>query len=280
VELDVFPWLRHFGSQAYARRKKQPHVRQQLWDYLKREVRNDEDDSLVRLWLKLKETEPSVQDLNIQMTFSTMIVAGTSTTTNSFYMFLSILCQHPHLQAKLQAEVDAVVGMDRYVTLEDKIKMPFTQATVFELLRYTTVVPLGIPHACTTDTSIGGKRIPQGTQVLLNLWALHHDESFWKNSFQFRPERFLDAEGEVVSASHENRRRLMPFGAGPRVCVGEVLALGRLFLIIATMAQVFDIEQGDMTASCDPRDYRHGLVLHSDDFEIKVKSRNDSLFYG
>ncbi|ELT91469.1 hypothetical protein CAPTEDRAFT_37977, partial [Capitella teleta] len=67
---------------------------------------------------------------------------------------------------------------------------------------------------------------------------MHLEEDFLGDPHAFRPERFLDDAGNVVSASHENRKHLMPFGAGTRVCVGEILGIGRLFLLLATVAQL------------------------------------------
>ena len=104
--------------------------------------------------------------------------------------------------------------------------------------------------------------------MIFNLWNLHHDEDFWGDPYTFRPDRFLDDDGQLLSASHENRRHLMPFGAGMRVCMGEILAISRIFLIVATIAQIFEAEQGDLKSSCDPRDY-------PEDYEILLNVRND-----
>lgn len=285
VELDTFPWLRFFGNSTFKKLEHQRLTRDKLWKLVKDQVMEDfrqgdknQAEGLAHVWFKLIEEEPLVEELNAKMSFSNLIIAGTSTTSNSFYMFLNILSQHPDLQSKLQKEVDSAVGPNRCVSLDDKSRMPLTHATVLEILRYTTVVPLGIPHASLTTTSISGLSIPPGVQVLNNLWALHHDDKFWEAPYEFKPERFLDADGDVVSASHPNRKHLMPFGAGPRVCVGEVLAIGRIFLLVATTSQVFNVDQGPVEVSCDARDYGHGLVLTSEDFEIKVNSRNDSLY--
>ena len=157
--------------------------------------------------------------------------------------------------------------------------MPYTQATVLELLRFSSIVPLGIPHTAMCDTTVKGYTIPAGTEVMANLWELHHDEKFWDKPFEFCPERYLDPSGDLVDASHENRRHTMPFGAGPRVCVGEVLARTRLFMFIATTAQMFEIKlAGSADVSCDPRDYEHGGVLSPKDYEIQAVCRNNTLF--
>jgi cytochrome P450 len=114
--------------------------------------------------------------------------------------------------------------------------------------------------------------------VVTNLWALHHDEDFWGDPFTFRPSRFLDVSGDVVPASDDMRRHLMAFGAGPRVCVGELLALGRLFLLVASMAQVFEVLPGKVASSCDPMTFAGGFVLAPRDYEITLKQRNEQLY--
>ncbi len=89
----------------------------------------------------------------------------------------------------------------------------------------------GTTHSPVRDTAIPGYGvIPKGTIMMINTWALHHDESFWKDPEAIRPERFLDEEGQLLPPDHPNRKHVLPFGAGPRVCLGEVFARTRLFL--------------------------------------------------
>jgi cytochrome P450 len=124
--------------------------------------------------------------------------AGTATTSNSTYVFLNIISQHPEVQKKLQQEVDEVVGPARTVHLADKDAMPYTHATMLELLRYASVAPF--THYGVHDVDIGGYTIPAGTTVMINLFALLHDEKLWVKPYEFMPERFLDESGQVVSA--------------------------------------------------------------------------------
>jgi cytochrome P450 len=254
-------------------------VHDELWEIVKREVLENEEEGntgLVGALFDLHHSERSVVDEDdIKMTFIDIVIAGTGTTSIVFFAFFNILVHYPDVQAKLQEEVDRVVGSERQVLIGDRNSMPYTQAMVLELLRYITPVSLGIPHSTLENASVCGFSVPAGTQVLANLWALHHDEAFWGDPYAFRPERFLDDDGDLVSASHEKCRHFMPFGAGVRVCLGEVLALSRIFLIISTMAQVFDVHPGKLRSSCDPRTYLPGAVLYPPDFEVMLKNRNE-----
>lgn len=289
VELDIFPWLRYFGNSTFKTLLELVKKQDRLWDLIKKDAQASSVDGLgvcnglvgdlfrehyLRSKESLDASDVKLEELHLKLTTIDMIAAGTSTTSNSVYSFFNILIHHPKVQAKLRAEVDRIVGPGRHVSLDDRKDMPYTQATIYELLRYTSLVPFGLPHVTLTETSICGKPVPAGVQVLLNLWALHHDEDFWDAPYEFCPERFLDDDGQLVSASHDNRRHLMSFGAGPRVCIGEILALGRLFLLIASVVQKFEMKQGLKKASCDAKDYKHGLVLTSDDYEVVLQMRS------
>ncbi len=95
-----------------------------------------------------------------------------------------------------------------------------------------------MPHIAKEDTELTGYGfIPKGTIVMINTWALHHDESFWDEPYTFRPGRFLDEAGNLLPTDHPNRKRLLPYGAGPRVCLGETFAMDCLFHWTAAVVQ-------------------------------------------
>ena len=280
-ELDIFPWLRFFGNETYKVLVKTCEVKTQIWKLIKKTVAKnvlvgEEDLRLVTALQKLVDEDASLTEATVQcVSIIDAAFAGTTTTSNSIYIYLNIISQHPEIQRRLHDEVDAVVGPDRNISLEDKEALSYHHATMLELLRYTSVAPLAVPHTAEAEVEICGHTIPPGVTVLMNLYGMHHDENFWERPNDFIPERFLDESGQVVSASHPNRRHLMPFSAGPRVCVGEVLAKSRLFLIIASLSQKFHIRPGNVTTSCDPRDFNPGLILSSGSFEIFADDRGN-----
>ncbi|WAR13118.1 CP17A-like protein [Mya arenaria] len=100
-------------------------------------------------------------------------------------------------------------------------------------MRIATVAPTGAWHETLCDTSIGSYKIPKGTPVIINHWALHHDPDAWDEVEKFKPERYLDEHGKLGPKP----KSWLPFGAGKRVCLGEFVAKPELHLIFASLLQ-------------------------------------------
>lgn len=175
-------------------------------------------------------------------TLQSIIVAGFFTTSSSMYNFLALLLNRKDVEKKILEEVEKVVGFSRLPSLKDKEDMPYSEACILEILRYTSVVPFAVPHECDRDMELDGYKIKKGSQVWVNLWDLHHDENVWGDPWEFRPERFLNEEGKLLEAGHYLRRHLLPFGAGRRICLAKQMAKNRLFLFITSLIQNFQME--------------------------------------
>ncbi|XP_061626767.1 cytochrome P450 2U1 [Phyllopteryx taeniolatus] len=196
-----------------------------------------------------------------------LFIAGTDTTTNSLLWIILYMVVHPHVQDKVQAEVDEVVGRGRVPSLTDRGRLPFTEATIMEVQRLTAVVPLGIPHMASKTTDFRGFTIPQGTVLLPNLWSVHRDPAAWEQPDSFRPERFLDDEGKLA-----RKECFMPFGIGRRVCMGEQLAKMELFLMVTGLLQAFTFRL-PAGASPPPMHGRFGLTLAPCPFVVCASPR-------
>lgn len=230
---------------------------------------------LQKLASNKRYAEFTLTESTFKETFTNLILAGTDTTTTALTCLLLILLHQPEVQKQMHAEIDHVIGCTREPTLSDRGSMPYTEACLLETLRYISHVPLAVPHATTCDTLVCGKRVPKDTTVYINLWALHHDENLWHEPWKFDPQRFLDPDGHLLPAHHECRRRLMVFGAGRRVCLGEALAKNRLFLFATSLLQKFQFVQADniRKVELDPRKFSLGIVLHPEKFQIKAVHR-------
>ena len=192
-----------------------------------------------------------------------IFVGGTDTTYSSLVNSFALLLKYPECKKKIMAEVDTIVGKSRPPSLEDRRYMPYTEAFILEVQRYTSELPLGLPHMCQKDVVFEGYNIKKGSVVFPNLWFIHHDENIWHDPWNFRPERFLDVTGELLPVDHELRQACIPFSIGRRACPGALLAMTRTFLYLTRIVQEFDIEppSSGHIPNVDPRCFYPGLII-------------------
>ncbi|CAA7400092.1 unnamed protein product [Spirodela intermedia] len=150
-----------------------------------------------------------------------MITAGMDTTVISVEWAMAEVIRNPRVQAKAQEELDRVVGKERVLSETDFPNLPYLQWVAKEALRLHPPTPLMLPHKAATAVKLGGYDIPKGSNVLVNVWAIARDPAVWKDPLVFRPERF--SEEDVDAKGHDFR--LLPFGAGRRVCPGAQLGI-------------------------------------------------------
>ncbi|XP_071508807.1 cytochrome P450 2U1-like [Diadema antillarum] len=160
-----------------------------------------------------------------------LFLAGTDTISLTLSWAIKYLAVHTDVQQKVHDEIKKIVG-DQQVSMSHRGQLPYTEATVLEIQRLASVAPI-VPRMTVKDTSAGGQNIPEGTEVLLNLWSLHRDPDVWTDPDKFNPERFLEDDGTVV----KQPKNFLPFSAGKRVCMGEQLAKMELFLFFTTIMQ-------------------------------------------
>jgi cytochrome P450 len=173
---------------------------------------------------------------------SNLIGGGVDTTSSTMLSFILAMAYFPDVQKKLQEELDTVMGRDRSPTWEDVDKnLPYLVATVKEVLRWRTVTILaGIPHANTVDFEYRGYKIPAGTNITGNMWAIHRNSRDFPDPDVVRPERFLHG----LENPYPNQRGSNPFGWGRRQCSGQPLAEQGLYYSLARIAWAFNIQPG------------------------------------
>lgn len=160
----------------------------------------------------------------------TIFMAGHETTSLALTWTWYLLSEHPAAEAKLHAELRKVLG-GRLPRYEDLAKLPYARMVIEESMRlYPPAHTLS--RAAVADDEVLGKRIPKGAQILIVPWLLHRNPRLWENAERFEPERFAP---ERVAARH--RFAYIPFGAGPRICIGAAFAMAEAMLILATAAQ-------------------------------------------
>lgn len=174
------------------------------------------------------------------------------------------------MQIRLQQEVDKVVDRNRLPSIEDQMQLPYVMAFIYEVMRFTSFIPLTIPHSTTTDTSIMGYTIPKNTVVFINQWSVNHDPTLWSNPETFDPERFLDENGTL---NKDLTSKVLIFSLGKRRCIGEELSKLQLFLFMALMVHQCHISMDP--ASPPKLGYNYGLTLKPHKYSVAVTLRED-----
>uniref|UniRef100_A0A0E0EW69 Cytochrome P450 n=1 Tax=Oryza meridionalis TaxID=40149 RepID=A0A0E0EW69_9ORYZ len=145
------------------------------------------------------------------------------------------LLQNPKSMIKLQEELKGLLGTKTYVAESDISQLPYLQAVIKETLRFHPTVPIAFNKAEAT-VEIQGYKIPQGTTVYVNIWAICRRGKIWEDPDKFMPERFLGRDINFQGTNFE----FIPFGAGRRICLGMPLAERMLHLMLASLLHRFE----------------------------------------
>jgi cytochrome P450 len=160
----------------------------------------------------------------------TIFMAGHETTSQALSWTFYLLSQNSTAEAKLHDELTAVLA-GRTPRYDDLAKLPYTRMVIEESMRlYPPAHTFG--RQPIADDEVLGHRIPAGSEVLIMPWLLHRKPSLWENPDRFDPERFAPER-----AAARPRFAYIPFGAGPRICIGAAFAMAEAMLILATIAQ-------------------------------------------
>ncbi len=275
VILDIFPPLIHFPIPACRRLKKYRKLQLECWEKIVAMQSEAKVESLTQVLLECSsggkpdtdvKSVLQITERQAAMSSLDLIFGGTTTSSRALYFIFNVMAFRQDIQDAVYAEIRKVLaGKKREVTVADREQMPYLRATILECLRVFPPLPYGaMPHVTINDTTIPDYGvIPKGTGLMINMWALHHDESFWEDPAVIRPERFLDPDGELLPPDHPNRKHMLPFGAGPRVCLGEVFARTRIFLWAAAVVNRFKFKPapGSDEQWMDPNAHLDNIVL-------------------
>uniref|UniRef100_A0A8D1TJ99 unspecific monooxygenase n=1 Tax=Sus scrofa TaxID=9823 RepID=A0A8D1TJ99_PIG len=168
---------------------------------------------------------------NLTVTIADSFAAGTETVSTTLRHGLLLLLKHPDVTAKIQEEIDRVIGGHQSPCMQDKSHMPYTDAVVHEIQRCIDLVPINLPHAVTCDIKLRNYLIPKGTTALMLLTSVLHDGKEFPNPEVLDPGHFLDESGNFRKSDY-----FMAFSAG------EGLAHMELFLFLTTILQKFTLQ--------------------------------------
>jgi cytochrome P450 len=186
-------------------------------------------DDLLSLLLRAEERGATMSDDQVRDEALTLFLAGHETTANALSWTWWLLSGHPEVEARLHAELDAALG-GRAPGVEDLPRLRYAEAVLSESIRLRPPA-WAIGRRAIREVRIGGVTIPEGSIVVVSPWLLHHDARWWPEPLAFRPDRWTTA------AADRPRFAYVPFGGGPRLCVGEPFAWMEGVLLLATIAR-------------------------------------------
>ncbi|WP_017317766.1 cytochrome P450 [Mastigocladopsis repens] len=196
----------------------------------RRQSSNDYDDLLSWLINARHESGEGLSDELVRDEIVALFVAGFDTSATSLGWVWYMLSQHPNVESKLQEELATVLG-GRTPTYEDIPNLKYTKMVIQETMRlYPAVWILSMTNVA--DDEICGYHIPAGSMIVLSPFVTHHLPSIWENPDKFDPERWSpERSAGRPWASY------LPFGGGPRQCLGDVFVTTEMQLIIAMVSQ-------------------------------------------
>ncbi|EGC32713.1 hypothetical protein DICPUDRAFT_37923 [Dictyostelium purpureum] len=216
-------------------------------------------DSLIIEYRKYdgKEEEQSI----IPMT-NELILAGVETNSTTMEWFIINMCNHPEYQSKIYNELLAA-SKSGPITISHRPSTPLFNAAIKETLRLCPPVPFGVPRVAVKDFKVNGLNIPKGTQIIQSLYSIFRDEKYYEEPNKFKPERFLV----------ENNYPFMPYGSGPRDCLGLDISMRELYILLSNILLNFEFSSIDGKPISEQPVF--GFSFRPHEYQVKLKYRNN-----
>jgi len=190
----------------------------------------------------LIEQQPSLglSDDEIAYLAGSMFGAGSDTTASAISIALMAATCYPESQKLIQDELDSVIGRGRPPTFSDQDTLPKTMAFIYETYRWRPVSAGGFPHRATKDIVWQNYLIPKGSTVIGNAWSVSRDPELFPDPERFDPLRWIEVDEEGRVKLRDDLKSY-PFGYGRRVCPGQHMATGSIFLNLALILWAFNL---------------------------------------
>ncbi|XP_045211464.2 cytochrome P450 1A1-like [Mercenaria mercenaria] len=238
---DVLPWLRYlmpwkitgFRNMAiYVTATQKGQIENHIRSFSPGNVRDITDAFLAADMQGKNRNECGLTRSRLLNSTVDLQGAGFDTSNKSLQWLILYMSMYPEVQERVQHEIGDVIGSGCRIELRDKSRLTYTEATILEVMRMTTIIPFAVPKLTIKDTTLGGYDIDKGTVVFFNLHSVSYDKEFWGDPQTFRPERLIDENNRL---NVEKCNHILPFGLGRRRCVGEFLARMELFLLFTNV---------------------------------------------
>ncbi|XP_029161083.1 probable cytochrome P450 305a1 [Nylanderia fulva] len=274
--LSIFPWLRFvfpeksgYSLLVKINNELKSLLMEAINEHKERFIEGKKEDFIdmfLHEMLTQKDKNTVFSDENLIVTLIDLFIAGTKTTTATLEVLFLQMANHQDVQRKLQEEIDIIIG-SRFPHIEDKIKMPFTEAVLMETQRRYLVAPVIGPRRVLDDTTLEGYTIPKNSTVLINIHSISMDEELFPDPESFKPERHLDENGACRKVEN-----FTPFGKGKRRCPGEALAKSALFLLLVGVLQKYNLlpVPGEKSITAE---FTSGLIISPKPYKMLIVPR-------
>jgi len=242
---DALPFLKFFFPNA---RKDLCKTLEDVWEYSKESIVKhqsllEKDENQINDFLDLLLTEikgsgnESFYDMEgLYRVCSDLLISGTETSASTMTWLILYLINNKDIQKKARKELQDALNGKNYLSMEDKLKTPYFNACIKEVLRIAPVGALSLPREATSDLEAGGYIIPKGTQLLMNVYGLANNTETWTDPHIFNPNRWLNEDLEISNYQY------IPFGIGARACIGSSLAKDEIFLGVGNLLLNYEID--------------------------------------
>ncbi|GMS92201.1 hypothetical protein PENTCL1PPCAC_14376, partial [Pristionchus entomophagus] len=236
ARLPVIGW---YGKGQYQRNVAalHDHVREDVRRCMKTFNEHEEPASFVHAYMQRMEKNAYLNEDQMVNVCSDFFLAGMETTSTTLRWSMLHMANNLDVQDKIRAEIHSVLGKDGEITMNDRMKLPYTYAAVSEVQRMANILPLNLVHRTVNDTTVDGHSIPGDTLLMPQIYNVMKRGEIFEEAAKCKPERFLMEDGKTPN--REMLEQVIPFSLGKRMCAGEGLARMELFLGLATIIQKY-----------------------------------------
>ena len=229
------------------------------------------EHDLLYLLLKYQQENPqeNFDDDEIVHEFITFFMAGLDTTGHLLGMATYYISRTPGVKEKLREEIKSVFGTNNStMTFEDLNKLEYMHCVLNETLRLATPAPILVPRVAKKTHKLGDLLVPKGVMIMPLLILNHTNSKYFENPTEFRPDRWRNSTGKVMSSHPQNPFIFTPFSTGSRNCIGQHMAMLEAKIILSEFMRVIDFEV--------PEDYilrmtRRSLSEPLDELKLNIR---------
>ncbi|KDR69933.1 hypothetical protein GALMADRAFT_255243 [Galerina marginata CBS 339.88] len=270
-KVEAYPFLRYIPG--YLKELQDGHAeelglfKRQLNELKGKQERGEPVPQSFGKYLLERQNELELSDNETAYLAGSMFGAGSDTTASAISITVLAAACYPEAQAKVQEELDAIVGRERAPTYADQDVLPQTMAFVLESFRWRPVSAGGFAHKATKDIIWNNYVIPKGASVIGNVWSVGRDPAVFPDPEKFNPQRWLTPDGTI-----KEELRAYTFGFGRRVCPGQHMATASVFVNSALIHWAFTVKR-DPTSPIDEYAFTESANTHPLPFKVIFEPR-------